>query len=63
MVGEFSNRGGSARHRGHIATSAAICLLPAAHPPGSSCRLVVAFASGVFITLVAGFWWLLNLED
>ena len=62
MVGEFSKRG-SVRHRGHIATSAAICLLPAAKQSGSWCRLVVAFTSGVVLTIVAGFWWLLHLDD
>ena len=57
--------GGPVRHRGHIATatSAAICLLPAAKQSGSWCRLVVAFTSGVVLTIVAGFWWLLHLDD
>ena len=61
MVGEFSK--GSVRHRGLTATSAAICLLPAVQPSHPWCRLVIAFASGALLTLGAGFWWLLNLED
>ena len=36
-------------------TTAAICLLPTAQPSTSGCRLVIAFASGVLLTVVAGF--------
>ena len=61
MVGEFSK--GSLRHRGHTATTSAICLRPAAPLAYSWCLLTAAFTGGVVVTLVLVIWWLFSLDD
>lgn len=61
MVGEFSK--GSVRHRGRVASTAAVCLLPVKRQSRSWCSYLVAFAVGVFLTILAGFWWLLSLDN
>ena len=61
MVGEFSK--GSVRHRGQVASTAAVCLLPVKIQSRSWSSLFGAFTFGVFVTILAGFWWLLSLDN